>query len=397
MQSYNSKKDLLAIIQKYLEGKSSQKEKEFLELYYGFFEREDDLLNKLSEEEMQSLQETMEANILRDINQSNKAQVKVRKISEAFYKILAAASVLLIIGFVAFLYFNSPDLKNDGGIARHQNNQPLSKDKAILTLADGTEVSLDDAQNGELAEESGAIIKKLVDGSITYFVKDKQDKNQSLFYNTIATPNGSLYKINLPDETQVWLNAESSLKYPTSFNGKTRTVELIGEAYFEVAKNKNQPFIVKAKGAEVRVLGTQFNLSAYDNDDVVKTTLTEGSVLIKKNGVQKALKPGQQSVVDNASNNIEVKDVDVEEAMAWKNGYFIFNNEDIKTVMKMISRWYEIEVVYQGNIQNEVFIGTVSRFDNIEKLLKTIELTGGVTFKVENKPGKKERRVIVMP
>lgn len=399
MQSYNSRKDLLRIIQKDLDGKSTPKERAFLELYYGFFEKKEDLLEKLSVEEKLSLQETMEVNILNNINQKKKAPIKI--IYRGFYRKLAAASVFLALGFGAHLYFKAyKNTKEEVKISYNQKKEMFT-DKATLTLADGRRVSLDDVSKGQIAEESGIVIEKLFDGSITYSIKDQKagsrENNEVLSYNTITTPNGSLYKINLPDGTQVWLNAESALKYPISFVGNTRVVELTGEAYFEVAKNKQQPFIVKAKGSEVRVLGTHFNISAYKNDETIKTTLTEGSVLISKSNLQKMLRPGQQSLINDASNNIEIKEVDVEEALAWKNGYFIFNNEDIKTVMKTISRWYNIDVVYEGEIKNEVFIGTVSRFDSIEKLLKTIELTGGVKFKVEAKPDRKGKKVIVMP
>lgn len=399
MEKNNTKSDLAVMIRKYLAGKASAKELEFLESYYGYFDKEEDMLTMLTEEERKLMQDDIEANILKIIK--DKQHVKPGFNIIRFYKPFVAASLLFIVGAGTY-FFLKPKLKEaikEEVIISAGNVKPTDGHSAILTLANGKQLILDQMEKGTIANDAGVSISKSEDGKLVYTInKTNAVPTTGNLFNTVSTPNGNKYQVNLPDGTKVWLNAESTLKYPVVFGKYSRLVELNGEAYFEVAKLKSIPFIVKSKNMHVRVLGTHFNIKAYTNDEVIKTTLLEGSVAIKKSDTEKILKPGEQSLVYNDSQDIKVKEVDVEEVLAWKRGYFIFNDEDIRTVMKTIARWYNIEVVYEGEIKNEIFIGTVSRFDNIEKLLKTIELTGGVHFKIEPKAGNKgERRVIVMP
>jgi transmembrane sensor len=401
MEKNNTRSDLAKMIQKYLDGKASAKELEFLESYYGYFEKEEDMLDSLPENEKNLMQDHIEANILRSIKE--KKDVKLRNIWPIrFYKPLIAASLLIMLGAGAYLFMKpmSNQIDKKEILTAADKVKATNGNSAILTLANGKQLILDQMQKGPIANDAGVSISKSEDGKLVYTIKDlsSSEHTEKLMYNTITTPNGNEYQVNLPDGTKVWLNAESTLKYPVVFAKDNRSVELDGEAYFEVTNSKNKPFLVNAKNTQVRVLGTHFNINAYKNDEMVKTTLLEGSVAVKKNSIEKILKPGEQSIIYNQSPDIRVKEVDLEEVLAWKRGYFIFNDEDIKTVMKTIARWYNIEVVYESEIKNEIFIGTVSRFDSIEKLLKTIELTGGVHFKIDSKPGNKnERRVTVMP
>ena len=188
----------------------------------------------------------------------------------------------------------------------------------------------------------------------------------------------------LSDGTKVWLNAASSLKFPSSFIGRNRTVELTGEAYFEVAKNKEMPFIVKFNDANIEVLGTHFDIKAY-NDEETKATLAEGSIRISKNSQQKILVPGQQVVVSKEEGNLEVSQANMDEALAWVNGYFIFHDASIENIMKTVARWYDVDVTYAAVIKNKKFGGRVSKYKNISDLLKNIELTGTIHFKVEGR------------
>lgn len=208
-------------------------------------------------------------------------------------------------------------------------------------------------------------------------------------YNTLSTARGEQYQVRLPDSSLVWLNAASELKYPSSFNTlKERRVELSGEAYFEVAKNKKQPFVVQADGQEVKVLGTHFNVSSYSDEPDAITTLLEGSVQISGNGEVKVLKPGERAV--RTGNQIKVSEADLSEDMAWKNGDFYFNNVGIASIMRQISRWYDVDIIYQGELTDEKFYGTISRSKNIKQVLNVLEKTKSVHFKVEG------RRVLIM-
>lgn len=258
--------------------------------------------------------------------------------------------------------------------------------KAVLTLADGSNIVLDSMGQGILAKQGNAKVIKLNTTTLAYNATD--ENNQEVLYNTLATPNGGKYQLILPDGSKVWLNAASSIHFPTIFTGKERRVTVTGEAYFEVAKNAAMPFKITVKDMEVEVLGTHFNVMAYDDENSMNTTLLEGSVKISKGVIKKMLVPGQQSVI-NSTGEINIVDADMEEVMAWKNGWFQFNAADIKTVMRQISRWYAVEVVYEGKIPDGHYSGAVSRDNDIFQVLKIMQ-SGGVRFKIEG------RKVIVL-
>lgn len=260
--------------------------------------------------------------------------------------------------------------------------------KAVLTLSDGSHIALDDVANGEIAKESGVQITKTADGRLLYTARPGLS-HVKVGYNTIATPKGGQYRIALPDGTMVWLNAASSLKYPSAFTGAARNVELTGEAYFEVAKNKHLPFMVKTRNQEVEVLGTHFNINAYEDENGVKTTLIEGSVKVRlPSNKSTVLKPGDQSDV---LTNIKVSQVDASSVIDWKQGLFWFNDESIFSIMRQFSRWYNIDVEYRGEVSNIRFGGQVSRMKNLSQVLRIMELTKSIRFKVEG------NKIIVMP
>lgn len=267
-------------------------------------------------------------------------------------------------------------------------------DKAILTLADGRQIILDSAENGMVAHQEGVNIHKTSDGQIMYSfsdAKESQTENTSIAYNTVETPAGGKYQVNLPDGTRVWLNSSSALRFPAMFSGDTRDVELTGEAYFDVSSNKSRPFRVKSKDQVVEVLGTQFNINSYPEEGAVKTTLIEGSVKVHYQDKVVMLNPGQQFQSTAASTTIKTVPVDTDEVTSWKDGYFMFKNEDIHSVMRKISRWYDVEVVYAGNVPSVGFGGNISRSKDLAEVLAVLQLTNVVKFKVEG------RRVTVMP
>jgi transmembrane sensor len=217
-----------------------------------------------------------------------------------------------------------------------------------------------------------------------------KNKSSEVVYNTISTPRGGQYQLMLADGSKVWLNAASSLRFPASFVGKERKVELLGEAYFEVAKNAKMPFKVKVNGMEVEVLGTHFNINSYENESTIRTTLLEGSVKINKNNSSSLLKPGQQAQMNKAGEIKIINDADVEEAIAWKEGKFQFDRADIHDIMRQLTRWYDVDVEYKGTVSSH-FGGTISRDVNLSQVLNMLHLTGEVKFQVE------DRKVVVMP
>ncbi len=314
---------------------------------------------------------------------------------------IAAAAVILITLSVALFYTNKNTFISSGKSDFSKYDQKPGGNHAVLTLADGSEIELTDATVGKIAEQAGLSIQQTADGQIVYEVastaKSTGENGVEAGSNMVSTPKGGQYQVNLPDGTKVWLNASSSLKFPTAFtDNNKRIVTLTGEGYFEVAKS-TMPFIVKTKDQEVEVLGTHFNISSYTNDIETKTTLLEGKVKVEQlndvSAVHTAdgivLKPGQQASLK--AGQLNVKSVDVAAEIAWKNGYFIFKDEDVRSIMRKIERWYNVEVVYAKDFQNRSFEGSISRFKNVSEVLRKFELTGNIHFKME------ERRITVMP
>ncbi|WP_316794676.1 FecR family protein [Pedobacter frigoris] len=297
---------------------------------------------------------------------------------------LTAACIALMVGGLTTLFYNYPGVKfKNFTVELPEEDIAPGGNKATLTLADGKVITLNEAADGELVNDAGIIIRKTGHGQLVYEVTGKNVSQNGPVYNTVSTPKGGTYKIILPDGSRVWLNAASMLKFPSTFSNLiNRNVELSGEAYFEVAKDKNHPFVVKSHQQEVKVLGTHFNISSYIDEDQTSTTLLEGQVQVTSDGKNRILKPGQQSVID-ANGKIAVQEADVDGVMSWKNGLFVFDDEPLESIMKKVSRWYDVEVVYQGIDKNKRFGGSVSRFDHVSKVLRQLELTGSVHFKIE--------------
>lgn len=335
-------------------------------------------------------------------------KAKIVRLRPQLSKLVSVAAILIVlVGFGIFFWLKRADLhKPLSAQTKTQKNIEIKPggDKAILTLANGSQIILDNVQDGIVATQSGISIRKDANGKVVFDASAVAPRNLAAGFNTIATPRGGQYQIVLPDGSRVWLNAASSLAFPTFFSGKERNVELTGEAYFEVAKNKSKPFKVLSQNQTVEVLGTHFNINAYPDEDVINTTLLEGSVRVskrsadgKKESGERLLKPGQQAKLGA---DIQVSNADVQAAVAWKNGYFVFAHEPIQSIMRQLSRWYDVDVVYQGKTTTENFTGTISRFENISEVLDMLQLTGAVHFKIESQMvnmQKPQRRIIVMP
>jgi len=271
-----------------------------------------------------------------------------------------------------------------------QNDFLPGKNTAILTLADGSTIVLDSAKNGALTSQGNTKVIKLNNGQLAY---SSSGATNEVLYNTMSTPRGGQYKLVLSDGSKVWLNAASSIHYPTSFPGNERKVEITGEAYFEVAHDAKKPFKVSVNNMEVQVLGTHFNVNAYRDERTINTTLLEGSVKVTKGSSMSILKPGQQAIIQQAGDDKKItveNNIDVEAVIAWKNGYFSFTNADMTAVMRQISRWYDVDIVYEGKIPDRKFGGEISRNLNASQALKILQASK-VHFRIEGK------KIIVLP
>jgi transmembrane sensor len=324
-----------------------------------------------------------------------------REESPALYRRIwfrAAAVVLVLLLGAASFYYLQPGPDKQVVIKTPVIQTPVEVvpggNKALLTLADGSTIILDSAANGLLSTQGNIEVKKLDNGLLAYKVNGKiLYEDDAAFYNTITTPRGGQYKVTLSDGTKVWLNAASSIRFPVLFTGTERVVEVTGETYFEVAKNISKPFKVKAVNSEVEVLGTHFNINAYDDEASIKTTLLEGKVKVTvpgKSATQPArfLQAGQQSGISKTGQINIISNADTEEAVAWIKGRFQFENTDLRTMLRQFARWYDVEVEYRGPV-DLYFTGQLTRNEEVRKVFKQLELTGEVHFRMEG------RKVIV--
>jgi ferric-dicitrate binding protein FerR (iron transport regulator) len=317
----------------------------------------------------------------------------VKGISFLWSYVAAAAMVLLVTGVGLWLFSGNREVAviNNNNIAYTHDIDP-GKNKATLTLADGRTIRLSDAKTRVVIGASGLRYK---DGTKVVVEGGQNGRGTQMDESlmqilTAATPRGGQYQVTLPDGTQVWLNAASSLKFPSTFSKSlTRTVELVGEAYFEVYKDKSHPFIVKTAAQELEVFGTHFNVNSYADEPATKTSLLEGSVGIRSSGGGPVmlLKPGQQAV--RAEKDVKLIEGRAADAVDWKNGEFIFNDEPLESIMRKVARWYDVEIIYHGADRTETFGGSISRFEKVSKVLENLQLTGGIQFRIEG------RKVIV--
>jgi ferric-dicitrate binding protein FerR (iron transport regulator) len=284
---------------------------------------------------------------------------------------MIAASVLLLLGAGAFLWNRHPQTTVQGSmVALPAQDHAPGGNHATLLLDNGKTLELDSLHNGTLAEQSASTVKKLADGQLAY---ETTGSTAHISYNTLTTPSGGQYQLTLADGTKVWLNNASSLRYPASFTGSERTVELTGEAYFEVTRDVTHPFIVRENRLQVKVLGTHFNIQAYKEDGTEKTTLLEGTVRIERGDEKALLAPGDQAAFAGGRPLKLLHDVDVDQVISWKNGYFHFESDDLPSVMMQLARWYDVMVEYRGTLEPQHISGKIQRNLPLSKVLKNLE------------------------
>ena len=322
-----------------------------------------------------SVSEVMRAEVL--------SRTKPNRRAWSFSKFAAAAAVVVIVSVgiwkISSLYKTNPDIPEF--VAGTKDIAP-GKIGAMLVLSNGEKIHLSDAPAGVIADQAGISVKKTATGELIYENNNPTQTGKML--NTLSTARGETYRLSLPDGSKVWLNAASSLTYAAGLlNNGVRKVSLIGEAYFEVYKDKDHPFFVESRGQKVRVLGTHFNINAYPDQDFVKTTLIEGSVNVESAGTKAKLQPKQQAVFINGKMSVGTADVDL--ALAWKNNEIMFNEESIDNIMKTVERWYDVEVIYTGEKPAQRITGGLSKTNNLSKVLQIIQSAGGAHFKVAGK------------
>jgi len=300
----------------------------------------------------------------------------------------AAAAILVLLGGVWWVQEHHHPRITTPAIARASDDSVRpGGNRAVLTLANGKKVVLDDAGKGMIAQQGNTRVVKVEDGRLAYHAAKEEG---AVVMNTLSTPIGGQYQVALPDGTTVWLNSGSTLRFPSSFTGGRRSVELSGEAYFEVAGSPSAPFTVRVGTMEVQVLGTHFNIMGYAEEEAIETSLLTGSVRIEAGGRKALLVPGQQSKWKKDGQLSVADHADMEEAVAWKNGLFDFEAADMKTVMRQLSRWYNVEVVYEGQIHQH-FTGKINRDVDISKVLQMLGMTEKVRFQVAG------RKITVSP
>lgn len=315
--------------------------------------------------------------------------IAVKETSPAYYTwgrrlplwIGSAAAVLLLLA--GFYYYRSGKAEPAQPVAQMPvNDVAPGTTGAVLTLSNGQKILLDSLHNGSIAKEGSATITK-ENGGIVYAPGWAQ--KGELVYNTLTTPRAYQYQLTLPDGTKVWLNAESSIVYPTAFTGRERLVTVTGETYFEVVENKQQPFIVQYGNKRIEVVGTHFNVNDYSEETDSRVTLLEGAVKVHNGSNSGVLKPGQQAIINKANEFIRITDqVDTDQVMAWKNGHFDFRETDLKTLMRQLMRWYDVDVEYQQGVPERYFTADISRNKNLSAVLKILELNR-IHFRIENR------------
>ncbi|NIJ54398.1 FecR family protein [Dyadobacter arcticus] len=411
--------DCKAFLQKYLQNRHSPEEHElFLKWFHTISPEEADLVieqyggmaDLRSILEMQNQNDALIKNI-----ESRLDQADIREIPQEtpiftlwpYFRRFSAAAVFILIGLGSYYLFikqSSPTVTAPQPVIATEGAP--GGNRAMLTLADGSKINLNEAVDGQIALQSNIQIYKVTDGQLVYSKPemDKPTKNNPENYNQITTPKAGQYQINLSDGTKVWLNSLSSIRFPATFDANERKVEITGEVYFEVARyrlnSRKVPFMVVCNNQVIEVVGTHFNVNSYRDEAAVKTTLLEGSVKVyavrnnsKKLGTPVRLHPGEQSIVNQTNSNgssIAVEKVDTESAIAWQKGFFKFRDTDIREVMRQLSRWYDLDVVYKGPLPQDQFTGYVSKKVAISNVLNILEEGGGVKFNV------KENQVEVM-
>lgn len=386
--------NIVHLIEKYQSGTASAAEIQQLnDWYHSFNEQEVEVISDKSEDELAA---GIHKRLLEYIQPA-----PVRAISQSRRRWYYAAAAMLLLFIAAGIYrllegnaANTTMVEQPVPVKVPVTDIAPGGDKAVLQLADGSSIILDSASNGLLTSQGNIKVEKQSNGLLVYKINGKQiSETDEAFYNTITTPRGGQYQVTLSDGTRVWLNAASSIRFPVLFTGTERKVLITGEAYFEVAKNATKPFKVKTVSSEIEVLGTHFNINAYDDEASIKTTLLEGKVKVTVPGQTagqsaRFLQPGQQSDISKSGDIKVLHQADTEEAVAWLKGRFQFENTDLRSMLRQISRWYDVDVEYRGAVDLH-FTGQLTRNESVTNVFKQLALTGEVHFRIEG------RKVIV--
>ena len=394
---------LISLIRQYINGNASADELAELQSYISREENAENISGALETVLAETgAKEAYDAKrfdpLLKNILEADKIRkvTPVRRLHP--FRWAAAAAIIILFAAGGYFYFNK---KSEPVIAKTEIKNDIAPggNKAILTLANGQQIILNSAANGTITQQGNTKIIKLDSGQLAYqqlatgngqsAIGNRQLEIQ---YNTISTPKGGQYQIVLADGSKVWLNSASSLRFPTAFNGKERLVELTGEGYFEVKHDARQPFRVKAGELVIEDIGTHFNINAYSDEETLQTTLLEGSIRVTTSSpsgegrgeAEVRLKPGQQAILAENGQLSKINNVDINKIMAWKNGWFEFDQTGLATIMRQVSRWYDVDVIYEGNPGTEKFGGRISKNLPLSSIMNMLE-SSGVNFRLEGR------------
>lgn len=400
MEPFDNRQELIQIFQKYLDGNATPEEQRFVEAWYESFGKDAGITDSYTEEQLGQMEARMEYELKKRMEAS-----RPRPLWKSLHRLVTpsrvAAAVFLILSLAGAWYImsnqGSKETMTDESTL-HAIDLPPGSDQGILTLTDGSQIGLGSVSTGMLARQGNTLIQKIEDGLVAY---TGEDASLEPGLNTLTVPSGGKYSLVLPDGSRVWLNAESSITFPTAFSGRKRSVKISGEVYFDVAKDPARPFIVQVgNNRQIRVLGTQFNVNAYSDEEEITTTLLEGSVEILPGGnagLAVRLKPGEQAAFSETGQISVRHGVNTDEIVAWKNGMFHFEKADIQSVMRQISRWYNVEVVYEGPLPNRSFSGKIDRQSNASEALDILRFTG-LNFRIDALPDESRKgKITVLP
>ncbi|MEH3113818.1 FecR family protein [Pedobacter terrae] len=363
--------DINDLLKKFREGTLHPEEQAFLETWYLNWDPEK---QHITEAEINAAKNRVWSSL----------EQPVRKL-KPWYWLSAVAGVFVVLALFWLYKFNTQNSRKNHVVYQKEEDFKPGGNKAVLTLASGEAISLGNATTGNVAHQGTVLIEQNESGKLVY--TGSNHASEAVMMNKLTTPRGGEYQLVLADGTRVWLNAASSISFPAKFSGNTRKVSVTGEVYFEVAHNKKKPFLVTAGEQEISVLGTHFNISAYQDDTFVTTSLISGAVRVKNlnTKIVKLIRPGQGATTSSGGDDIVVHKIDQEEILSWKDGYFQFDDQNIYNIMKILGRWYNVDVQFMNNNHQERFGGTFSKGKQLSETLANLEKLGSVHFKITPK------------
>jgi len=380
----NQKINLQELLSKYQAGTISDEERVLLEEWYAQWKPEQ---QDLSSEEIDQLK----ADVWQSLNIGRSPAATKR----LWPRIGLVASVIFCLSVGGYYYLSKSKTEQQQTAAKAEKvDIAPGSNKAVLVLNNGSKINLNSQVNGTIAKQGNVKIVKTANGQLAY-APDNSDAS-AVVYNTLSTPRGGKYDLVLADGTKVWLNSASSITYPTDFKENVRTVNITGEVYFEIVHNAKRPFRVNFKGHTIEDIGTEFNINTYDDEPVIKTTLVAGSIKLSRNSRSVTLRPGQQSITSLSNTDIEVKDADINEATAWKNGLFKFKKAKIEDVMRQLSRWYNVDVAYPYGVPKTVFSGEMIKDANASQILDMLAYFK-VNYEIVQQTKGSGKKIIIKP